>query len=105
MKFYVYIIFSEKFGKYYIGKTENLPQRLIWHNQKEFTSSSTRFANDWEIKLKINMDNRTEARKVEKYLKSMKSKKFIQSLVNDVFFQEKFIKIILQKFNLIISMD
>ncbi|MBP7256574.1 MAG: GIY-YIG nuclease family protein [Chitinophagales bacterium] len=102
MEYCVYIIFSEKFDKYYVGETNNVKQRLIWHNQKQFVSASTRYTDDWEIKLVLNTEDRIKARIVEKYIKSMKSKKFISTLISDKGFQQKFVQIVLQKFNIIL---
>ncbi|MBK8673953.1 MAG: GIY-YIG nuclease family protein [Bacteroidetes bacterium] len=102
MEYCVYIIFSEKFDKYYVGETNNVKQRLIWHNQKQFVSASTRYTDDWEIKLVLNTEDRIKARIVEKYIKSMKSKKFISTLISDKDFQQKFVQIVLQKFNIIL---
>ena len=43
MTFFVYILFSNKLNKYYVGQTEDLERRLIQHNEGEsaFTSSGT----------------------------------------------------------------
>ena len=48
MKHFVYILFSEKLGKYYVGKTSlTVEDRLLYHlsNHKGFTSK----AKDWII--------------------------------------------------------
>lgn len=80
MNFCCYIIYSLCLDRFYIGETENFEQRLKWHNQSEFKKAFTSSANDWEEYLIIKCDNRVTARRIEKYLKQMKSRKFLISL-------------------------
>jgi putative endonuclease len=42
----VYIIYSSKFNKYYVGECEDFAIRLVQHNSGFFKSSSTTFANE-----------------------------------------------------------
>jgi putative endonuclease len=43
MKFYTYILFSEKLNKHYIGQTTNVENRLKRHNnhQEKYTKKGT----------------------------------------------------------------
>ena len=78
-----YILYSENLDKYYIGACQdNLEDRIIKHNtafygKKCFTSTS----NDWELKLYIPTDNYEHAIRLERKIKAMKSKKYIQNLL------------------------
>jgi hypothetical protein len=61
-----------------------MEERLKLHLNKEFKQSYTaKQADDWIIFLIANCIDRVHARKVETFIKSMKSKKFIYSLLED----------------------
>ena len=77
---FVYILYSKSNNKYYIGETEDVSLRLIWHNTKHFQSSYTSNVSDWELYFTIECTDRSQARKIEKHIKSMKSKVYIENL-------------------------
>ena len=77
---YVYILYSDLLNRYYIGESENVVKRLKEHNDGYFKSSYTSTVNDWIVYLSIECSDRIQARKVEKHIKSMKSRKYIQNL-------------------------
>jgi putative endonuclease len=56
MVFSVYIIYSAKLDKYYVGYTEHLSIRLNQHNNGESTFTSK--ANDWILKYTEAFDSR-----------------------------------------------
>ncbi len=76
---FCYIIHSKNLDKFYVGETSDFEQRIKFHNSgfSEFTSK----ANDWQIYLLISCKNREIARKLEKHIKSMKSKNYIRNLM------------------------
>jgi putative endonuclease len=76
---FCYIIQSQSLGKFYVGETSDIEQRLKFHNSgfSEFTSK----AKGWQIYLLISCKNREIARKLENHIKSMKSKTYIQNLL------------------------
>ncbi|MDI9310413.1 MAG: GIY-YIG nuclease family protein [Limnohabitans sp.] len=78
-----YIIYSEKLGKYYIGVSqENLKQRITNHNSSFYGKDKfTSVADDWELKLFIKTENFAHAIRIERKLKSMKSKVYIENLM------------------------
>jgi putative endonuclease len=94
---FVYIIYSATTDKYYVGETVDIDLRLQQHHQSFFKGASTTFAKDWELKLLIKLKDRLEARKIESYIKAMKSKKFIEQLIRDSDFYEKFKSLVRQK--------
>jgi putative endonuclease len=79
MKHCCYILFSRKLDKYYIGSTENRFERLEKHrmNHKGFTGT----AKDWEIVYYEEFDDKREAQKREKEIKSRKSRTYIEHLI------------------------
>ena len=79
--FYLYILKSNKNGKYYVGSTHDLENRLKQHNYGKIKSTKSL------VPLKIVYTERystnTDARKRELYIKRRKSRKYIDSLIND----------------------
>lgn len=71
-KFYVYIIFSQRFNKYYRGYSKNPCKRLFQYNNKE--SRYTKHFTPWEMIHLEAFDNKSEAIKrenaIKKYSKS-----------------------------------
>jgi putative endonuclease len=99
---YIYILFSISLDRFYVGETENVENRLEQHNNHFFKGSETVKARDWLLKKSICVESRTEARKVETYIKSMKSKKFLESLCNDDGFYTAFKELVCSKYGIIL---
>jgi putative endonuclease len=78
-----YIIFSDKLNKFYIGATqEDVTLRIMKHNlgtygKHRFTSTT----NDWELFLFISALDYAHAIRIERKVKSMKSRTYIHNLV------------------------
>lgn len=67
-EYFVYILFSNPFNKYYVGITNNLSRRLNQHNSNKV--KSTKAFSPWVIVHMESFETREDARKREKYLKS-----------------------------------
>jgi putative endonuclease len=80
---FLYVLQSEKNGKYYIGTTGNLETRLNQHNRG--AGKSTRSGRPWRLIYKEEFDTRFEAAKREKQVKNQKSRTYIESLVKSHF--------------------
>jgi putative endonuclease len=80
---FLYIIYSTRLNEYYTGETVDTDIRLDQHNTGFFHAAYTSKTNDWEIVLKLQFDSINNARKAEAFIKKMKSRKFIESLIND----------------------
>jgi putative endonuclease len=76
----VYILFSAKLNKHYIGSCNDLLVRLEEHKQKKFQSSFTVNSDDWELYLSIDNLDYTQSRNIESHIKRMKSKIYIENL-------------------------
>ena len=78
MPHYCYIIFSKSLDRYYIGETEDFSTRLHMHNIgfSSFTSKAT----DWRLHVLITCPHKLAALRVEKHVKSMKSRKYMENL-------------------------
>ena len=81
--FYIYIIYSESADRYYIGHTDDPARRLEQHNTVIKNSYTFKFR-PWIMKACFEIsESRGEARKVENYLKRMKSRKLIENLIHN----------------------
>ena len=76
---FVYIIFSEKINKYYVGACTDLQRRVYEHNigHSKFTSTGT----PWILKFNEKFESLQQAKKREMAIKKMKSRKYIENLI------------------------
>ena len=79
MPYYVYILYSSITDHYYIGSSSDPHKRLLRHNAGATTS--TKHGRPWKIVYKEILENETDAIRRELYLKSMKSRIFIENLI------------------------
>jgi len=75
----VYIIQSERNGSYYVGYSEDVVRRLEQHNAGKV--KATRYRKPYRLVYQETYLTETEARQREHYIKSQKSKKFIEGLI------------------------
>ncbi len=86
----VYILYSEKLGRYYTGCTHKLESRLEQHRVHYFGNASfTAKADDWALMLTLDCRDEQHAKSVEKYIKGKKSSKYIASLVANPAMQQQ----------------
>jgi len=77
--YFVYILQSAKDNSFYIGYTSNIEERLWEHNE-----GRTRFAKykrPWNLIYKEIYQVKTVALKREKYLKSLKNKRYLAKII------------------------
>ena len=77
----VYVLRSEKDGRYYVGMTSDLRKRLIAHNTGR--TKSTKGYRPWRLLHLEEYPDREIARKREKYLKSGYGKQWLKSKYSD----------------------
>ena len=80
---YLYIIHSKSINRFYIGESSDVIHRLDQHNSHYFKKSFTNAAQDWIIVLSKKCSSKEDALFLERFIKKMKSKKFIQKIIND----------------------
>ena len=73
LAFYVYIIYSDTLNKRYFGQTADLHKRLFKHNNGQNTS--TKLGIPWRLLATLICDTRSEAMRLEKKIKNLKSLK------------------------------
>ena len=78
MKYYVYILYSRENDRFYIGQTNNLPDRLERHNSG--SEKATKPFIPWVIEWFTEKESRSEAMRLEKKLKNL-SKKRIREFI------------------------
>jgi len=76
----VYILHSKKINRYYTGYTADITVRLEFHDNAE-TGKFTYNADDWIHMYTLECDSKQQALAVEKHIKSIKSKTYIQNLM------------------------
>lgn len=79
--FYIYIIFSKSLNKYYVGSCQDIEKRLEDHLNSR--SKFTKTAKDWELKYSEEYNTRSEAYQREMKIKKMKSRIYIEKLINN----------------------
>ena len=78
---FLYVIYSKEVDKFYVGETKDPVERLKLHNRHYFKKGFSKIADDWEIVLTFECNSRKDALFLEKFIKQMKSKKFIHKLI------------------------
>lgn len=86
-KLYVYILVSQRTGKWYTGSTNSLQKRILSHNSGK--NKSTKAGVPWQLVYREISLNRDDARAREKYLKSGMGKKYLTNRLK-LFFAKDF---------------
>lgn len=78
--FFVYVLYSEPYDRYYVGQTDNLERRFERHNAGMVFS--TKPYKPWNLVYFEEFQTRSEAVKREREIKKQKSRKYIESFLN-----------------------
>ena len=73
--YFVYILFSERFNKYYVGQTSNFNDRIKRHN--DGYNRFTKPYGPWQKALVIEKSTRAEAIDLERKLKNLSKQRLI----------------------------
>jgi putative endonuclease len=84
----VYILYSQKLYRNYIGYTSNINIRLDFHENAE-SRKFTAKADDWELIFQLRCETKIQGLAIEKHIKNMKSKVYVQNLIKYPEIQEK----------------
>jgi putative endonuclease len=77
----VYIIYSSKLDRYYIGVTNDIAARLKKHNTKVYKNAFTSRGIPWELKFTIEDLEKHQAFAIEHHIKQMHSRKYLEDLL------------------------
>jgi len=80
MMYYVYILYSSKIDKYYIGYSENPKKRLEFHNST-FNKIWSKRGQPWKLKLTLAFNSKREALRSEKLIKGKKSRAYTEAVI------------------------
>lgn len=76
----VYIIFSAKLNRFYIGTSADFAKRIEEHNSALRPDAFTAKGIPWQKHLLIENLTSSQAYSIERHIKNMKSKKYIENL-------------------------
>ena len=80
MAFSVYILFSHKLKRFYVGTTDDVNKRFSEHNSGRYPDAFSSRGIPWVLFLVINNLNSNQAYNIERHIKAMKSSKYILNL-------------------------
>ncbi len=83
MEHFVYILYSQKIDRFYVGESVNPTERVKQHNAGFYSTASTKITHDWVIFLAISCKSRTQAIKFERFIKRMRTRKFYNRLKDE----------------------
>lgn len=88
MNFYIYILYSQNFNKYYIGQSEDPLRRIEEHNFGKFHKFTSDYRPLGLVAIFKIDGTRGDAMKIEKFIKKQKSRTLIQKLIDPIFIPE-----------------
>lgn len=77
----IYAVYNKEAGKFYIGQTRDIQERIRLHDDRIFKSYTSRFPGKWELIYEESVATRLEALKREKQLKSFRGREFIKTYI------------------------
>lgn len=77
---YVYILYSEKLNRFYIGETHDLELRIEKHNNGYYDNKWTAAGKPWVLYYAIECNCKPQALEIERHIKQMKSRVYIEHL-------------------------
>jgi putative endonuclease len=80
MAYYVYILQSESTGRYYVGQTGHLEERVRYHQSNY--SKALKNRGPWKLRHFEEYLTRSEAMRREAYIKRQKDRRFNESLIS-----------------------
>ncbi len=78
---FVYILYTTKLDKYYTGQTHDVKERLERHNTSYYGSKWTERGKPWSLALVIECSGKGQALSIERHIKKMKSRKYMENLM------------------------
>jgi putative endonuclease len=79
MNYFVYILYSEKYKKHYVGFTSDLENRIKSHNELATKGYTIKYR-PWILIHSEEYENKKMAMHREKFLKSGKGREFIKKI-------------------------
>jgi putative endonuclease len=83
MAHFVYILYSAKLDRYYVGESEDPGRRLREHVIHRYVGAATAKAVDWELRIAMPCSDRSHARRLEQWIKSQKSRLVVERILSE----------------------
>ena len=84
--YFIYILHSKSADKYYVGYTTDFHQRILVHNTQLDFNTYTSKHRPWEVAAVFECgEDRSQAMKIEKFIKQQKSRRLIGCLIDPSF--------------------
>ena len=85
MKYYIYILYSEKFDKFYTGYTSDYNKRIEDHNTSTNNTFTSKYR-PWLLKaVFLVRENKTRVIQIERFIKNQKSRTLLIKLIEPNF--------------------
>ena len=81
--YFVYILYSKEYNKYYVGYTSNPHKRLENHNTGTFNTFTSKYRPWIQVALYDCGENKNDAIRLELFIKKQKNTHFIKNLINN----------------------
>jgi putative endonuclease len=78
--YFVYIIYSRLIDQFYVGSTSSITGRLDKHLEHYYAQSFTTKADDWDLFFSLACNSKSQALRIEKHIKLLKSRRYFQNL-------------------------
>ena len=79
--YFIYILYSEAYDKFYVGQSNDLERRLEEHNTENKNAFTTKYR-PWKLLKSFPVgDSLGLARKIENHIKRQKSRQYIQDIL------------------------
>jgi len=80
--YYIYILYSEKADKYYVGYSEDYLRRVHEHNHSPRLGFTAKYR-PWVLKAVFQCSqDEAIAIRIERFIKRQKSRKFLETIIN-----------------------
>ncbi len=84
LSYYIYILFSVELNRYYVGSSSDPWKRHLRHISNSIDKYTGR-SKDWDLKTVFSLENKTEAIRIERFIKKQKSRTLIERMCQDDF--------------------
>ena len=82
--YYIYILYSRNFDKFYCGYSENPWRRIVEHNNKPY-NTYTRKYRPWSLMAVFEIQGDTHGINIERFIKKQKSRLLYKQLIDPLF--------------------
>jgi putative endonuclease len=83
--YFVYILYSNEYNKYYVGFTSNPYKRLEEHNTGTFNTFTSNYRPWIQVAVFDCGNNKNDALDLERFIKKQKNTRFIKNLIRSDF--------------------